>query len=129
MFLDRTAELTFLHSLLHRTHPGPGQFLMMYGRRRVGKTALLRHWVEQSGLPFTYWVAEKEPALLQRRRFFAHLLRADPTSPTTPTYDSWSDLWQAAATVLADKRHIIVIDELPYAADADGAMLSALQHA
>ncbi len=129
MFLDRTSELAFLHALLSRTHPGPGQFLMIYGRRRVGKTALLRHWVEQSGLPFTYWVAEKEPALLQRRRFFAHLLRADPTSSTTPTYDSWSDLWQAAATVLADKRHIIVIDELPYAADADGAMLSALQHA
>jgi AAA+ ATPase superfamily predicted ATPase len=129
MFLDRTQELAFLHSALTRTHPGPGQFLMIYGRRRVGKTALLRHWVEQSGLPFTYWVAEKEPALLQRRRFFAHLLRADPTSPTTPTYDSWSDLWGAAATVLADKRHILVIDELPYAADADGAMLSALQHA
>jgi AAA+ ATPase superfamily predicted ATPase len=129
MFLDRTQELAFLHSVLTRTHPGPGQFLMIYGRRRIGKTALLRHWVEQSGLPFTYWVAEKEPALLQRRRFFAHVLRADPTSPTTPTYDSWSDLWRAAATVLANKRHILVIDELPYAAEADGAMLSALQHA
>jgi uncharacterized protein len=129
MFLDRTQELAFLHSVLVRTHPGPGQFLMIYGRRRVGKTALLHHWVEQCGLPFTYWVAEKEPALLQRRRFFAHLLQADPTSPSTPTYDSWSDLWRAAATVLADKRHIIVIDELPYAAEADSAMLSALQHA
>jgi AAA+ ATPase superfamily predicted ATPase len=53
MFLDRSSELAFLHSLLHRTHLGPGQFLMMYGRRRVGKTSLLRHWVEQSGLPFT----------------------------------------------------------------------------
>jgi len=108
--------------MLTRTHSGPGQFLMIYGRRRAGKTTLLRHWVEQSGLPFTYWVAEKEPALLQRRRLLAQFLRADPTSPTTPTYDSWSDFWRAAATILADKRHILVIDELPYAAESDGAI-------
>lgn len=129
MFLDRIQELAFLHSILTRTHPGPGQFIMLYGRRRVGKTALLRHWVEQTGLPFTYWAAEKEPAPLQRRRLLAHLLRTDPTSSSTPTYDSWSDLWHAAATILADKRHILVIDELPYAADSDSGILSALQHA
>src|SRR5215471_18514974 len=119
MFVDRVQELSFLNSLLERTHPGPGQFIMLYGRRRIGKTALLRHWVEQSGVPFTYWVAEREPALLQRRRFFAHLMGDDPTSPTTPTYDSWSALWRAAARVLDDKRHIVVIDELPYAAESD----------
>jgi AAA+ ATPase superfamily predicted ATPase len=102
---------------------------MVYGRRRVGKSTLLQHWVEQSELPFTYWVAEKEPALLQRRKFFAHLLRGDPTSPSTPTFDSWSALWGAAATILEGKRHILVIDELPYAAESDPAMLSALQHA
>jgi AAA+ ATPase superfamily predicted ATPase len=129
MFLDRVKETTFLNTVLTRTHPGPGQFIMLYGRRRIGKTALLRHWVEQSGVPFTYWVAEREPALLQRRRFFAHLMGDDPTSPTTPTYDSWSALWRAAARVLDDKRHIVVIDELPYAAESDPSMLSALQHA
>ena len=32
-FLDRTQELAFLHSVLTRTYPGPGQFLMIYGRR------------------------------------------------------------------------------------------------
>ena len=81
MFLDRTAELAFLGSMLTRRHPGPGQFIMVYGRRRVGKSTLLQHWLEQSELPFTYWVAEKEPALLQRRKFSAHLLHGDPTSP------------------------------------------------
>ena len=54
MFVDRAAELAFLTNVLTRKHPGPGQLVMLYGRRRVGKTALLRHWAEQSGAPFTY---------------------------------------------------------------------------
>ena len=49
MFLNRTQELAFLHSVLTRTHPGPGQFLMIYGRSRVGKTALWRISTERGG--------------------------------------------------------------------------------
>lgn len=129
MFFDRQAELAFLNGIVSRPSPQQGQFLMLYGRRRVGKTTLLRHWTEQGVLPATFWVAEKEPAMLQRRKFFASLLRSDPTSLSAPTFDSWSALWQAAATILADRRQIVVIDELPYAAESDPAMLSALQHA
>jgi uncharacterized protein len=128
MFVDRRAELDFLTSLLTRQKPGPGQLFMLYGRRRVGKTALLRHWAEQSGLPFTYWVADKEPAPLQRRKLFARLLGANPLGPA-PAFESWSDLWQAAMRVLGTQRHILILDELPYAAESDSAMLSSLQHA
>lgn len=129
MFIDRNAELAFLHNLCTRTHPGPGQLLMLYGRRRVGKTVLLRHWAEQSGLPFTYWMAQKEPALLQRRKLFAALLGRTPAQTSTPTFDSWSDLWDAAARLLLNQRQIVILDELPYAAESDPAMLSALQYA
>ena len=127
MFIDREQELTFLNSLLTRQYPGPAQLLLLYGRRRVGKTVLLRHWAEQSGLPVTYWAAEKELASWQRRKLFARLLNIQPGQ--SPIFDSWADLWQAAAAFLAGKRHILILDELPYAAEADPAMLSALQHA
>lgn len=50
MFLDRDAELAFLRSIQTRTHPGPGQFIMLYGRRRVGKTALLLHSMRLEGI-------------------------------------------------------------------------------
>jgi hypothetical protein len=36
MFINREQELTFLNSLLERSHPGPGQMVLLYGRRRVG---------------------------------------------------------------------------------------------
>ena len=129
MFVDRQAELAFLNQALSRRTPGPGQLLMLYGRRRVGKTALLRNWAEQSGLPFTYWVAAKEPAALQRRRLTAALLESLDTAIPPPDFDSWVDLWRGFADLLRGHRHILVLDELPYAADSDASLLSALQHA
>ena len=50
MFVDRQKELAFLDSLLTRKHPGPAQMILMYGRRRVGKSELLVRWAEQSGV-------------------------------------------------------------------------------
>ena len=43
MFIDRTAELALLQGLLTRRRAG--ELLLLYGRRRVGKTALLRRWL------------------------------------------------------------------------------------
>ncbi len=127
MFVNRARELAFLASLLTRERPGPGQMVLLYGRRRIGKTALLRHWATTAGVPATYWVAERELAPLQRQRFFARLLGVPLEQ--APSFGSWPDLWQAAATFLADKRHMIILDELPYAVESDPGLLSALQHA
>jgi len=44
-------------------------------------------------------------------------------------FESWSDLWQIVAPAYQTERRIIILDELPYAAEADPAMLSSLQHA
>jgi AAA+ ATPase superfamily predicted ATPase len=54
MFVDRHEELTFLNDLLTRKQPGPAQMVLLYGRRRVGKTELLKHWAQQSGIGYTY---------------------------------------------------------------------------
>ena len=56
MFVDRHNELAFLNSLLTRERPGPAQLVLLYGRRRVGKTELLLHWAKNSGVDFTYWL-------------------------------------------------------------------------
>jgi len=98
----------------------------LYGRRRIGKSTLLRHWAEQSGVPFTYWSAEKEPAPVQRRKLFARITNADPGGIGSPAFTSWSDLWQAVNPAFQAQYRILVIDEVPFAADADPAMLSAL---
>ncbi|MCI0399307.1 MAG: ATP-binding protein [Chloroflexi bacterium] len=125
MFVDRTRELLFLRQTLSRQDRG--QMLLLYGRRRVGKTELLRQWAVTSGLSYTYWMAEKEPAALQRRKLFSRLL--DVPVHQAVDFSSWSELWDWIAPRLVSRRQIIILDELPYAAAADSAMLSALQYA
>ena len=127
MFVDRHQELAFLNSLLNRQHPGPAQLVLLYGRRRVGKTELLLHWALNSGVDFTYWAALRENPTMQRNHLFAQLLNVPEES--APAHRSWPALWDAAADLLGSKKHILILDELPYAAEADPAMLSALQHA
>ncbi len=135
MFVDRQAELAFLQSILERKHPTTAQFVLLYGRRRVGKTVLLRHWAEGSGLPHTYWAAEKEPAALQRRKLYARILGVDLGQ--APTFDSWAECWSAIAAILQGtaavqvpgQRHTLILDEFTYAVESDPAMLSSLQHA
>lgn len=129
MFVDRYEELAFLNRLLVRKQPGPAQMLLLYGRRRVGKTELLKHWCQQSGIAYTYWAADKEPSALQRRSFMAAML--DMPEEQATAFDSWPALWRWLAPRLAEKpeKQILILDELSYASAADPALLSALQHA
>jgi AAA+ ATPase superfamily predicted ATPase len=127
MFINRQKELAFFENILTRNRPGPAQMILLYGRRRVGKTALLLHWVAGQGIPYTYWAAEKEPAALQRRKLYARIQNIPIRQ--APIFDSWVELWDAVANILGQQRHILILDEIPYAADTDPATLSALQHA
>ncbi len=127
MFVDRVRELAFLNSLLQRTQPTAAQMVLLYGRRRVGKTVLARHWAESTDLPTIYWAAEREPANLQRRKLFAKMIGM--ALAQTPVFEAWADLWEAFANLIGDQRRILVIDEVTYAAESDEAFLSALQHA
>jgi len=128
MFVDRQEELAFLNQLLTRKRPGPGQLILMYGRRRVGKTALLTHWAQHSNLPFTYWVADKEPAAAQRRSLFARLM--EMPEEQAAVFDGWPAFWRWFVTHVSknEDQRILILDEVQYASDADPAMLSALQH-
>lgn len=126
-FVGRERELAFLRQVVERRRPGPAQLVLLYGRRRVGKTSLLRHWAATSALPTVYWTAEKEPAALQRRTLAATVLGVPPAQAPAPA--TWAETWQLVAAVLGDRRRVLVIDELPYASESDPAFLSALQHA
>jgi AAA+ ATPase superfamily predicted ATPase len=129
MFVNRQQELAYFNNILTQVRPGPAQLLLLYGRRRVGKSALLRHWVEYSGLSTTYWQADKEPPALQRKQLYATITKTPAAE--APFMESWAVLWEWLASHLAQDRtrRIIILDELPYASEADPTLLSSLQHA
>lgn len=126
MFVNREEELCFLNGLLDTEKPSKAQFILVYGRRRVGKSELIRRWAEKSGLPYTYWAAEKTTAALQRTQLYARIMGVDETD--APAFNSWSAFWTAVTPTLEKEDQILLIDEITYVADADQGALSALQH-
>ena len=129
MFVDREVELGALNDILGRHG---AQFLVVYGRRRVGKTTLLLEWARRSQTPILYWVAAREPSALLLRSFsqsvYAH---AYPDRQIDPlfSYPSWEMALREAAALAQSQRLILIIDEFPYAAQSEHALPSLLQNA
>jgi AAA+ ATPase superfamily predicted ATPase len=127
-FIGRRRELAELNTLLAEAGP---QFLILYGRRRVGKTTLLLHWAQESGVPFVYWVANRLSPALQLRSFSQALYdAAHPESPADAefTYPTWEMAWAQAVDLAADRRLILILDEFPYVAEAEPGLPSVLQN-
>jgi AAA+ ATPase superfamily predicted ATPase len=126
--IARRNELAELNRLL--TEPG-AQFLILYGRRRVGKTTLLRHWAQESRLPFIYWVANRFSPAIQLRDFSQILYNAaHPQAPADAefTYPNWEMAFAQAAGLAANQRLILILDEFPYLVEAESGLPTLLQH-
>lgn len=109
---------------------GGAHFLLVYGRRRVGKTTLILRWAQQTGRPVIYWVATRDtPA--QVRLGFTHALWAwaYPGSQAVPRFETWSEAFETAARLIGDQPVIVIMDEFSYAVKSDSALPSNLQAA
>jgi AAA+ ATPase superfamily predicted ATPase len=128
-FVDRQRELQELDTLLEREG---AKFVVVYGRRRVGKTTLLLHWVRETGLPYFYWVARRETADASRQSLARALWRwayPEAEAPEPPRFDSWSLLLEQMARMLGGQRAILIWDEFTYAVESDPSLPSYLQAA
>ncbi len=118
-FIDRETEMAFLEE---RYASGTFEFLVLYGRRRVGKTELLRYFVE--GRPHIYFLADKrgtERNVLRLRREMAEALGLHEVAT-----EELEELfrWYVAE---AGERPLVVIDEFPYLVEKDDSIPSVLQ--
>ena len=118
-FVDREDELALLE---HAWASGKAELYVVYGRRRVGKTTLLRRFAQ--GKPGAYWVAAISSEATLRRSFTQALHGEDSAF----AYDDWRSAFLAARGDPATRR-LLVIDEYPYLAGAVpgvGAVLQAV---
>jgi len=131
-FVDRQEELGELNALLASVARGKSEFVIVYGRRRIGKTTLILHWAEQSGRPTLYWVARRETPEATRHSLARALWRwayPDEPDPQPPRFDSWEPLLEQLARMIGDQPVIVIFDEFSYAAESDPSLPSHLQAA
>ncbi len=128
-FVGRKQELALLDSLYNRSG---AQFLVLYGRRRVGKTRLITHWLSRLQGPHLYWMATQTTATNQLRKFsqalfgFLHPgVHLDPTF----SYASWEAAFAEVARASQTQRLVLVLDEFTYAMQADPEVPSLIQKA
>ncbi len=122
-FVDREREL----ASLEQCHGSDrAELYVLYGRRRVGKTELLRAFCR--GKRHIFFVADlgtEASALAELTRqigAFAHG-RADALGP----FPSWDAALQFLAALAADERLVVVLDEFTYLIGANPAFPSILQ--
>ncbi|WP_416841825.1 ATP-binding protein [Haloferax sp. DFSO52] len=119
-FYNRVDELDALASAFGS--PG-SDFVVVYGRRRVGKTALLKEFC--AGRPHIYFLAAQEAENRQREKFVEKL--ADYFDERVPRIDDWDETFEYLGEKLQNEDLVIVIDEFPYLVEENDSVPSYLQ--
>ena len=126
-FIGRERELAELNTVLE---DGGAQFIIVYGRRRAGKTTLVLRWAEMTGRSVIYWVATHDtPAQVRLGLTQALWAWAYPGSQAVPRFDTWAEIFETAHRLIGDQPVIFIMDEFSYAAESDPSLPSNLQAA
>jgi len=122
-FVDRLDEMSTLENE-YRRHSA--SFVVVYGRRRVGKTELIRHFIKEK--PSLYFLASEESESLNRESFKRHA--ADYLNDDLlreAAIERWELIFERLVASSDSKRLVIVIDEFQYIGKNNPAFLSVFQ--
>lgn len=122
MFIGRDKELNALDKLYKSNK---FEFVVIYGRRRVGKTALINHFIDDKKTIYFMGVESNEKQNLE------NLSKSIMEYSSGIETDNYFSSYQAALEYvfkLAEKERIILtIDEYPYVARGSKSLASTLQ--
>jgi len=119
-FYNRIEELDALNS----SFESPGHdFVVVYGRRRVGKTALLKEFCTDR--PHIYFLAAQEAEHRQREKFVDQI--AAHFDERVPRIDGWDEAFEYLGEKLTTEDLAVVIDEFPYLVAENDSIPSYLQ--
>lgn len=132
VFYNRTRER---HSLEQALESKRAELIILYGRRGVGKSALLRQVLDDHDVGYLFYRAVRRTLPLQLDALTEAFRAAFPQVFLPQVFASTSIFLDSLAYE-ADRREkagdpapvCVVIDELPYLADVDPGFLTVLQH-
>jgi hypothetical protein len=125
MFVGRETELNFLRN---KYDENKGQLIVLYGRRRIGKTETLRKFCE--GKPHVFFSCRECTDKLQLKNFSEQLFKEDiPAKQYISEFDDWEKAFRAILDLpYGDNKKLVVIDEFPYMCKENSSIPSILQN-
>ena len=123
-FIGRHTELEKLDAEYTRD----SSFVVIYGRRRVGKTTLIKEFIKNKTA--FYFLATEELESQSMKRFAGVIARTTKSNLIQKAvFSDWLDLFQLIADYKPEEKKVLVIDEFPYLVKMNGAFPSILQNA
>jgi uncharacterized protein len=127
MFVNRQEELARLEAWWSRPEASLG---IVWGRRRVGKTALIEHFA--ADLPTVFHTGGGRPAaaeLAALARAAAPLLDDGVRDLATRPFSDWEDALETLARTAKDQPLLLVVDEFPALAESSPELTTLLRAA
>ena len=129
-FLHREQELADLDRITRLERPS---LVIVYGRRRVGKSTLMKHWARKTKLPFFYWESPRLNVEGVRASLARELLlwsgEATAVADDRSVSGDWLNVFRLMRRIIGTKPTIVVFDEFPWAVEADPGFPSLLKNA
>lgn len=125
MFIGREAELKFLND---KYEENGGQLIVLYGRRRVGKTETLREFCK--GKPHVFFSCTQATDPVQLRNFSIRMMKEDiPAKDYISAFTDWERAFRAVLDLpYGNSKKLLVIDEFPYMCKGNPSIPSILQN-
>lgn len=104
------------------------EFVMVYGRRRVGKTYLIREFFKDD---FVFSCTGIAKGSLREELSNFQMSFARRTDNHVPVFKNWMEAFEALRVLVADaqvKRKVIFLDEVPWMYTQKSDFLKALEH-
>src|SRR3569832_125715 len=127
--IGRQEELKILGQTLKSKR---AEFLALYGRRRVGKTFLIRNFFGRSADVFFHMTGIQKGKIGEQLKQFANQISITfyngvTVAPSQNWFDTFENLKRSIEQVHSSKRVVVFLDELPWMATRRSDLLRALE--
>ncbi|HEY5586490.1 MAG TPA: ATP-binding protein [Ruminiclostridium sp.] len=123
MFIGRKDELKFLKSRYEKSN---GQLVVMYGRRRIGKTELLREFCKD--IPHVFYACKECTDIEQLNSFSVRMLKNAQMSKYIKNFNDWEQAFKFLTELPQQGKKLLVIDEFPYMVHSNSSIPSVIQN-